>query len=369
MHILRNLPCEDSSASYSSDKYHIAVVADGHGARACFRSAKGAKLAAEVAVDCLKQFADAALDSGEKFYEIMFSDPRFKKTAVRHLTDTIIADWYNKVTEDYECNPPSAEEAGDEYNFGDRVEHIYGTTLIAALWLPGCLLLLQQGDGRCDVFFRDGSISQPIPWDKRCIDFTTTSMCDEDVAVSIRSCMIDIRQKPVAACYLGCDGVEDAYRDTYEDCGGTHSLMGGVHTFYKEITRQINLKGIEKFEKELTEFLEKFSKDGIFSRTGSGDDISIAGIVDLTAISDFIRQFEYDINFYSLEEKLFWKKDELRGKTRKHDILRKRMEQAEDDDYENAKKIFIEYDEKYCKIEDEIAELERELKELPEVLQ
>jgi hypothetical protein len=275
---------------------------------------------------------------------------------------------------------------------GDRIEHIYGTTLIAALWMPRCLILLQQGDGRCDVFYGDGSIDQPIPWDNRCIDFTTTSMCDEDVAVSFRSCVLDLEKKPVIACYLGCDGIEDAYRDTYEDCGGSHVVMGGVHTFYKELTRQIAVEGKKVFEANISNFLSYFSENGIFSRGGSGDDISVAGIVDTAAVVDYIKQFERDINYYAYEERLFTKRDELRGKTRKHDILRKRMEDAESEyrnalkaaesnrhgnsakdrrfiaekeaEFEKAEKTFSEYDDKYCSIEREIDEILCEMKKL-----
>jgi hypothetical protein len=371
----------------------MAVVADGHGSSSCFRSAKGARFAVEAAVDCLRYFADMLLQSPENeesFYRDMFSNPRYRQNQIRHLTDTIIAEWYNRVMVDYRDNPLTEPEQQLFKGFDDRAEHIYGTTLIAALWLPKCLILLQQGDGRCDVFYGDGSIDQPVPWDRRCMDFMTTSMCDEDVATSIRSCVVDLEKKPVIACYLGCDGVEDAYRDTYEDCGGRHLLMGGVHTFYKELTRQIAVNGTELFGKNIENFLAYFSENGIFSRGGSGDDVSVAGIVDTAAIVDYVKQFSYDIDYYALEERLFCKRDELRGKTRKHDILRRRMEEA-DSEYrcalkkttENknlqndkelltekkanltkAEKLFSEYDEKYCMIEDEIRKISEEMKAL-----
>jgi hypothetical protein len=393
MHITRNIPCEDFSSSVSAGRYHIAVVADGHGASVCFRSKRGSKFAVESAVDCLGYFAGVTLqsrDSEERFYKDMFSNPRFRKNQVRHLTDTIIAEWYNRVMVDYRDNPLSKEE--QLLVSGDRIEHIYGTTLIAALWLPKCLILLQQGDGRCDVFYGDGSVDQPIPWDKRCQDFTTTSLCDEDVAVSFRSSVINLEKKPVIACYLGCDGVEDAYRDTYEDCGGRHTVMAGVHTFYKELTRQIAVEGKKVFEANIENFLSYFSENGIFSRGGSGDDVSVAGIVDTAAVVDYVKQYERDINYYAYEERLFTKRDELRGKTRKHDILRKRMEDAESEyrmalkaaegnrhgnsakerrliaeketEFEKAEKLFSEYDEKYCRIENEIGEILNEMKAL-----
>lgn len=108
-----------------------------------------------------------------------------------------------------------------------------------------------------------------------------------------------------------------------------HSLMGGVHTFYKYLTCQIIQMGQEKFKSWLPDFLTGFSAEGIFSRSGSGDDISVSGIVDVDRIALFKEVYAYDIKLYDLEEAIFWKEDELRGKTRKHGILKKRLEDAQ----------------------------------------
>lgn len=394
LHIMNEFPCEDSSASYSAEdgKYYIAAVADGHGSSSCFRSDYGSKAAVEVAIECLQQFAEAYLISEtveDRFYRDMFSDPRYQKETIKQLTNTIVAKWYDRVMDDYENNPPTAEEMGEnaaEYEGGKNPAHIYGTTLMSALRLPKCLILIQQGDGRCDVFYADGSVDQPIPWDLRCEDTSTTSLCDEDAAVSFRSCVIDLEKKPIMACYLGCDGVEDAYRDTYEELGGSHVLMGGVHTFYKDITCQLAKMEPVEFGAYLKTMLPDFSANGRFSRSGSGDDVSVAGIVDLDVISQFAAKYEYDVKYYELEERLFWKEDELRGKKRKHDILQNRVEKAQADldeaqkawlkkaenikelkaKFDEARSAFDEYDAKYreidadkIRIEDELAALRK----------
>lgn len=337
LHVMNEFPCEDSSASFSAEdgKYHIAVVADGHGSKSCFRSSYGSDVATKVAMECLQQFAEATLASEEvedRFYKDMFSNPRYCQMTIRRLTDTIIAGWHDRVLDDYKNNPPTVEEMGEsaaEYEDGKNPAHIYGTTLIAALQLPKCLVLLHQGDGRCNVFYSDGSVDQPIPWDARCEDTATTSLCDEDVADSFRSCVINLEDKPVMACLLGCDGVEDAYRDTYEGLGGSHVLMGGVHTFYKDLICHLAKMEQVEFENYMKEMLPDFSANGRFSRSGSGDDVSVAGIVDLDTILGFVAKYEYDVKYYSLEEELFWKEDELRGKTRKHGILQKRISDAQ----------------------------------------
>ena len=399
-HEMNGIPCEDASESFSAenDKYHIAIVADGHGSNSCFRSKTGSQIAVKVALECLQEFADRILESDENkngFYKNIFSDPRFRQTTLRRLTDTIIARWNDYVLADYRKNPPTLEETVEKYENGKEV-CIYGTTLIAALQMPDCLILLQQGDGRCEVFWKNGTTEQPIPWDSRCEGVITTSLCDIDAADRFRTYIINLKEKPVIACYLGSDGVEDAYRDTYESMGGFHILMGGVHTFYKDLTcRLADFMDHTDFESYLETMLLKFSANGQFDRSGSGDDISVAGIVDTAAIKQFVEIFQLDVKKYELEERLFWRKDELRRKSRKHEILQNRMNAAQsalkeeqesqrslkielgqiekrqkeglekiqtlEDEYRKAKEIFEEYDAKYQMIESEKNHIEDEI--------
>lgn len=247
------------------------------------------------------------------------------------MTDTIIAGWNDGVHKHYRDHPPTDEEIlknAQVVKNDTNISHIYGTTLMAALLLPSCLIILHQGDGRCEVFYEDGTVEQPVPWDIRCEDTAVTSMCDDDAVTSIRHCVIDLNERNVIACYLGSDGVEDAYRDTYSDLGGTHGLMGGVHAFYKDLTCQVARMSTGEFEQYLESMLPDFSANGRFSHTGSGDDVSVAGIVDMAMIQKLTEQFWLDVKHYDLEEALFWKEDELRGKSRKHEILKKRVEEA-----------------------------------------
>lgn len=368
LHIMRDMPCEDASISFSEEnhKYHIIAIADGHGAKSCFRSNIGSKAAVDVAIKRLKEFAENKLvstDIEERFYIDMSDSSRYQQMTLKELTDGIITEWIDLVKADYINNPPTSEEMGeyiDEYKDGENIAHIYGSTLIAALWMPFCLILLQQGDGRCDVFYNDGTADQPIPWDARCENNTTTSMCDCDAAESFRTKYIDFSERKVMACYMGSDGIEDAYRDTYEELGGSHVLMGGVHTFYKDLTCQIALKSKEEFEDFLHKMLPEFSATGRFSRTGSGDDISVAGIVDTSVIQQYVEQFQIDVQLYDLEERLFWKEDELRGKTRKHGILLKRWQEVE----EKVKQAQKEQEE----LTDELAILEPKLMQSKEKL-
>ena len=374
-HVLKGTPCEDSSASYSDEtgRFHIAVIADGHGDPKCTRSSFGSATAANVACESLKEFAEKKLESEivlAQFMNDIADNDRYEKLSIRELTDNILECWRKAVLEDYNNNPLSQEELqviGSNPSKDTERLHIYGTTLMAGILLrgktldedtlakmprgaslidgkihlPDCLILIHQGDGRCDLFNADQTIEQPIPWDDRCDANVTTSICEPDADISIRhSVRLFPASHKFAAVFLGSDGVEDGFRDTYVDRGGAHILMGGVHTFYKNMICKIIDGTDATFNKYLDENLSEFSAKGIFGAPGSADDVSVAGIVDPDVIAGFSESFSKDVERYTFEEQLFWIEDDLRGKTRKHEILYKRQNNAE----EKTKEILLQKD-------------------------
>lgn len=314
-HTLRDIPCEDASGSFSDEggRFHIAAVADGHGDATCMRSGAGALGAVQTAVACLTEFAERVLDTqeAEGYFSLWerLSVPKYRAAIMRQLTDTIISRWYAFVRQDEEKHPLSEEEL----KLAGPGVHAYGTTLIAALALPGYLILIQQGDGRCEVFFEDGSVEQPIPWDERCFENVTTSLCDEDAAEGIRSFVLDQRDRRAAACYLGSDGVEDSYRD-----------MDGTHMFYRSLSCQLHERGPEGFDTCLAEMLPALSKQG------SGDDISVAGIVDLSRIAVQVPTYHRQVAQHSLQEQLKEYKSRKAAMERKYGILGRRLKDVDD---------------------------------------
>ena len=240
------------------------------------------------------------------------------------------------------------------YDNDCNIPQIYGTTLLAALWLPKCLILLQQGDGRCDVFYADGSVDQPIPWDERCEGNRTSSICDEDAADRIRHCVINLEEKQIAACYLGSDGVEDAYRD-----------QEGTHIFYKDLSCVMVDKKFEEIESYLDEMLPDFSARGRFSKYGSMDDVSVSGIVDKEILAQLKSGFQTDILRFQLKEDIFWNEDALRSKKRKHDILQKRSMEAEIQQKQIENKLNIEKN-KYAQMLEQYDQLQSYIKQLEE---
>lgn len=346
-HIQRDQPCEDASAGFCDDnsRYYIAAVSDGHGQARSFRSAVGSQIAVDVTVGCLKEAAEGILstsDDEEIFCRELLESSRDRELRIRQLTDTILSRWYAGIQADYAKNPPSPEELGEftqYYADPKRIPEIYGATLIAALWLPKCLILLHQGDGRCDVFYEDGSVDQPIPWDERCQGNKCSSLCEASAYDAIRHCVIDLDQTPVIACYLGSDGVENAYRD-----------QEGTHIFYKHLSCLLTEKTPEEFDAYLEEFLPEFSAHGLYSNSGSMDDVSVAGIVDVEAIQAWKDTYTSQIRRFELEEMLIYKDRAYKSMIRKHTFLQAQQWKAEAE---------------YTRLHEELVELQEACEQFP----
>lgn len=280
-HIKHGIPCEDFGEVFDSEFCKIFAVADGHGDTNCPRSRFGSETACKIAISEMKQFSfDIMKNAWES--RILTSTKQFD-SIVRQLISSIVAKWVKVVNEDIEENPLTEEErAGcqkyiERYDRGERLEHIYGSTLIAGLVTEKYLLLLHQGDGRCVVFNADATVSQPIPWDDRCFANVTTSLCDEDVIHGFRFHSINLKENPVIACIVGTDGVEDSY-----------SSMDLMHSYYRDLLIYASENGVNALNKYLKETLPDFSKKG------SGDDITICGIIDNERIAEFLPSFKRD---------------------------------------------------------------------------
>ena len=324
-HIDDSTKCEDYSASYSEedDSYKIVVIADGHGDATCFRSDLGSQFVVETTLNCLKEFAKEATVEDSYICDAL-SDNEELEPILKQLVTAIISKWYDKVHEDIDNNPISEEELSNAGQYKDyylnkkHLTHIYGTTLIACLWLKDYILLIQQGDGRCDVFYNDGSIDQPIPWDERCQGTFSTSMCNEDVVESIRWTVINLKEKNVIACFLGSDGVEDSFRNNEESQEGTHY-------FYRKLCNTF----IDEEELDIDEYLSVYLRE--VSASGSQDDISVAGIFDREELKVYREAFQKANDRYLLEEQCELIESKLISMSRKHEALSRRVEKYKSD--------------------------------------
>jgi len=250
-HIKENKPCQDFSMCWTSGgtlfglggnsgKIAIAAVADGHGADLHFRSDRGSRFAAEAAVQCIKEFVLQNKNT--------LNNPAVLLSA---LEKSIIAAWYEKIADDIR---------GDAINTDAFIP--YGTTLLAAALTENYWFAIQIGDGKCVVFNTEGRISQPVPWDEKCFLCQTTSLCDENAGNLFRHFYGETL--PLAV-FLGSDGIDDSFpvKDNEEH----------LARFYREVYNNFVKEGLKKGSSQLREMLP------LLTQKGSGDDVSIAGII------------------------------------------------------------------------------------------
>lgn len=267
-HIKSGKVCQDSSGHYADNSMAVVVVADGHGSDNYPRTDRGSNFAVEATITAIKEFVKTAEASAIDISEDSDS-------YLEQLAKNILANWYAAVDADLEKYPFSEEELSKvsdkykkKYMSGQRLEKAYGTTLIAACQTNHYWFGLQIGDGKCVCISQDGSMYEPIPWDEDCQANITTSICDSEAIEEFRYCFMT--ECPVAT-LMGTDGIDDSYANSEE-----------MYVLYRSILAIFAEHGCETGKNEIQSFLPGLS------RKGSGDDVSIAGILSAALSTTFI---------------------------------------------------------------------------------
>lgn len=267
-HIKSDKVCQDSSGHYSDNSMAVVVVADGHGSDNYPRTDRGSSFAVEATITAIKEFVKTVEDSA-------IDISQDSDSYLEQLAKNILANWYAAVDADLEKYPFSEEELSKvsdkykkKYMSGQRLEKAYGTTLIAACQTNNYWFGIQIGDGKCVCISQDGSMYEPIPWDEDCQANITTSICDSEAIEEFRYCFME--ECPVAT-LMGTDGIDDSYANSEE-----------MYVLYRSILAIFAEYGCETGKNEIQSFLPGLS------RKGSGDDVSIAGIVSTTLSTTFI---------------------------------------------------------------------------------
>ena len=257
-------PCQDYSFSLVQDDYVLAIVSDGHGGERYFRSDVGSKLAVEVTLRCLTEFANnLPVDTfSEKPITVIGID-KPNLSELSRLTGSIVVGWRNAVKEHADTHPLTEAEQviavpKDEYEW----EKTYGCTLIATLRTPKYWLAFQIGDGKCVAIGEDGVPYEPVPWDDRCFLNRTTSICDTAAADEFRYCVGGNETAPVAI-FLGSDGIDDSFGEEEN-----------LYNFYVQLAKEFAKDGHKVTVSDLEDTLP------ILSKRGSQDDMSVAGWYD-----------------------------------------------------------------------------------------
>lgn len=271
-HIKKNKECQDSSTSYQDDDCAIAIVCDGHGGDDYFRSAIGSSIACEVAEKNIKEFIKTL--SKDEF----FSKP---EQHLKDLEGSIVFAWTEAVNAYHEEHPFQeselvglSEKARKKYVEEDNIESAYGTTLIAVAMNSFYWFGIHIGDGKCVAINPEGEFKQPIPWDPKCFLNATTSICDSDAR---DRCRHFYSEKLPAAVFVGSDGIDDCFSNNEQ-----------LHNLYKTVLFSFATTDFDEACEGLKDYLPRLSAKG------SGDDVSIAAILDLDLIPELSMVKDFD---------------------------------------------------------------------------
>ncbi|MBQ3062902.1 MAG: protein phosphatase 2C domain-containing protein [Clostridia bacterium] len=252
--------CQDWAETAEGDGFLIIAVSDGHGSRNFVRSDRGSRFACRAALDAMHDFA-----SEIRAEHIVGS--RRANEVVSMLCKNIIMRWRDAVNEDVKACPFTEDEVKnvsdkyrESYLAGEQAEHAYGATLIALLITEEYMLAIRNGDGECVTVSRRGHMDKPIPWNDKCEASVVTSMCDRSAIDEFR--FFYTTDLPAAA-FIGTDGVDNSYPRTEE-----------LFELYANICTEAVDNGAENMKGELEAFLP------VMTEKGSGDDVSIAAILD-----------------------------------------------------------------------------------------
>lgn len=299
-HIKKNKECQDASVSYFDEKMAIAIVCDGHGGDDYMRSAVGSTLAAAVAKKNILNFLNTI--TKEQFLQ----NP---EKNIKNLEASIISGWNEAIYTHFDQNPFSeaelsgvSEKAQKKYAQEGRIESAYGTTMIAVAMTSEFWFGIHIGDGKCVAVNPEGKFVQPIPWDSKCFLNATTSMCDSDALDRFRHFY---SEKLPAAVFVGSDGIDDCFKNNEQ-----------LHNLYKTILYSFSTTDFEKAQEDLKDYLPRLSAKG------SGDDVSIAAMLDFDIFPelDVVKEFDREKEKARVEEN-------ARIETEKNEAERKRIEE------------------------------------------
>lgn len=299
-HIRKNKECQDSSLCYQDENCIIAIVCDGHGGDDYVRSAIGSKIGCDVAKDNIKNFI-LGLDK-----ETFLINPR---KHLKNLEASIINGWNESIARYHSENPFEnselsvvSEKARKKYLEEERIESAYGTTMIAVAMGNEYWFGIHIGDGKCVAINSEGEFKQPIPWDPKCFLNATTSICDSDAIERFREFY---SEKMPAAVFVGSDGIDDCFSNNEQ-----------LYNLYKTVLYSFAVTDFKEACEGLEDYLPRLSAKG------SGDDVSVAAILDLDLIPKLSVVKEFD-----MEKERARVEENARKEAEKNEAEKRRVEE------------------------------------------
>jgi len=201
-HQTTGLPNQDAVAARQvRPDVLVVAVADGHGHRRHFRSARGSQLAVIVACDAAQELA-ARLDGYQTAAPI-------ESEALGTLVPAITGEWRDAVREDVAADPFTPREQASR-GAGDDPLIAYGSTLLLAIAGRRWLVLVQIGDGDIMGIQLGGRPLLPVPRDPSLDGQQTTSLCGPRAEDEFRAAVVDTSTTPLLGVMLATDGYGNA---------------------------------------------------------------------------------------------------------------------------------------------------------------
>jgi len=201
-HQATGLPNQDAvAARQARADVLIVAVADGHGHRRHFRSARGSQLAVAVACEAAQELA-ARLDGFQTAAPI-------ESEALGTLVPAITGEWRDAVREDVAADPFTSREEASRGGSDDPLI-AYGSTLLLAIAGRRWLVLVQIGDGDIMGIQPDGRPLLPVPRDPSLDGQQTTSLCGPGAEDEFRAAVVDTSTTPLLGVMLATDGYGNA---------------------------------------------------------------------------------------------------------------------------------------------------------------
>lgn len=240
---------EDYSVTYECEAFHIAAAAGGGTESQYFRSYLGSRFAAEAALKAAITFASSV--SGE---ELRF-DERSRLRMIRQLEGSIIIGWRERVREHLETYPFLDEEIDsieDEkyrngYQAGIDLEYAYRSNVMVAITTKDYCLVIRNGSGECTFLWKGGRQEEPVPWNDKCVDGFSTSMCERTAIQEFRHFYAETAP---AALFLMTGGMRSCFEQDEE-----------YHEYLNLLARKL-YQSPEDVEDYLKAYLPELSKKG-----------------------------------------------------------------------------------------------------------
>ena len=238
----------------------VLAVADGHGGPLYVRSQRGSRIAVQVAVTLLLEFA--ASQTGQPALSAI------KRLAAERLPRDLVRSWNESVTADLASDPLGDRELEHAARrvgapAGDRLAanpHLaYGSTLLAVLLTHEYVLAVQLGDGDILSIADNGAASDwPLQRDPRLIANETTSLCSPQAWRSVHTYLQPAAPATTRLLMLSTDGYANSFRDR------TGFLRAGG-----DMLDSIRTESLAAVSRQLPAWLHATSS------AGSGDDITV----------------------------------------------------------------------------------------------